>query len=109
MFFSRTCEYCASKPDIEKCHVGYIIVQDEITDGGEFHYVFPTIGCAYRWQFYQSKIGTIRKILSYEEFVWRKPRGTTRDIELADRMFEVFPNHKFMQGHGRAFLAPDDT
>ncbi|MCZ7685653.1 MAG: hypothetical protein M5U28_45495 [Sandaracinaceae bacterium] len=46
----------------------------------------------------------IRSVLSRTSFRWRRSTGSVRDIELADRLFEIFPDGAHEPGANRAFL-----
>lgn len=108
LFLSCVCDYCDSKPDLDKLHHGWIIHRDLIGPGFP-HYVFSTAASALRW--YTSQInrdGVVKLVLSHEPFRWRPSRGTLRNIEFADHLFEVYPDHRFPKGPHRAFLSPVD-
>ena len=48
----------------------------------------------------------IREVRGDKPFRWQPSRGTVRGIILADRLFEICPDHKFEPRPNRAFLAP---
>jgi hypothetical protein len=43
-------------------------------------------------------------VLSRTPFRWRRSTGSVRDIELADRLFEIFPDRVHDPGPNRAHL-----
>lgn len=111
LFLSCVCDYCDNKPDLNsgQYHVGYVVWRGFLGPGFP-HYVFANSQSAERWRRGQGQnAGDIRKVLSTEPFRWRPSRGTLRDIEFADHLFEIFPDHRYRQAPHRAFLAPADS
>ena len=47
-------------------------------------------------------------MLSPEPYAWTKSRGAMKDLILAEKPFEIFPDHRHPPGKHRAFLAPRD-
>lgn len=108
LFLSCVCDYCDSKPNLGDYHSGYVVWRGFLGPGFP-HYVFSNRESAERWRRGQGQnAGDIRVVLSTEPFRWRPSRGTLRDIEFADHLFEIFPDHKFKAAPHRAFLAPVD-
>ncbi len=48
----------------------------------------------------------IREVLAHQEIPWQVSRGSIRDLELASRLYEIYPDHRFEPKPYRAFLAP---
>lgn len=106
LFLSCVCEYCDSRPTTDSYHRGYVVWRGFLGPGFP-HYVFSTRQSAERWRRGQGQnAGEIREVLASEPFRWRPSRGTMRDIEFADHLFEIFPDHRFKPAPFRAFLAP---
>ncbi|HET9955837.1 MAG TPA: hypothetical protein VFQ61_15105 [Polyangiaceae bacterium] len=103
LFFSCVCDYCEN-PRFDGFFRGYVVWRGR---AGESDYVFPTREYAERFQrargLYQNEI---RLVLSRDPFHFRKSTGTLKDLEFADRLFEIYPDHRFQPGPGRAFLSP---
>lgn len=106
LFLSCVCDYCESRPATESYYRGYVVWRGFLGPGFP-HYVFSNRQSAERWRRGQGQnSGEIREVLSPEPFRWRPSRGTLRDIEFADHLFEIFPDHRYRQAPHRAFLAP---
>lgn len=106
LFLTCVCDYCEN-PAKGDYHRGYIVYRGFLGPGFP-HYVFSNHQSAERWQRGQGQqnSGEIREILSSEPFRWRPSRGTLQDIEFADHLFEIFPDHRYRVAPHRAFLAP---
>jgi hypothetical protein len=91
LFLSAVCEFCDSKPKVETApDRGWITWRSR--PAGSCEYVFKTPGDAERWRDASGLTKfPIRSVLTSTPFRWRKSTGTVRDIELADRLFEVHP------------------
>jgi hypothetical protein len=82
---------------------GYIVWRSR--PPGSCEYVFKTQEDAERWR---SAAGLdrfpIKPVVSKTPFTWRKSTGSVRDIELADRLFEIFPDDEGSSGPNTAYL-----
>jgi hypothetical protein len=107
LFFSYVCDYCDNpRPDTH--YRGYVVWRDDGVNHGRRHYVFPSRAVAERWRAIRGiSDARIVEVLSQDPFNFRPSRGTVKGVELADRLFEIFPDHRFKPGPNRAFLAPD--
>jgi hypothetical protein len=106
LFTSCVCEHCESGPDGDFFR-GWV-VWPERTFGAVQTWIFRTREDARRWLRKRTD-GEVRAVLSREPFAWTRSRGPAKDVVLAERPFEVFPDHRHPPGAHRAFLAPDDT
>ena len=106
LFLSCVCDYCENRPATENFSRGYVVWRGFLGPGFP-HYVFANRQSAERWRRGQGQnSGEIREVLSPDPFRWRPSSGTLRDIEFADHLFEIFPDHRYRQAPHRAFLAP---
>ncbi len=106
LFTSCVCDRCDGKLDADSLHKGWVVWSGP-PDGGRQVYVFRTRQVAQRWQ-RLNKMGDaqVRQVLSDHEINWHLGRGSIQDLELADHLFEVYPDQCFEPQPHRAFLAP---
>jgi hypothetical protein len=106
LFTSCVCEHCdrGAEGDFFR---GWV-VWPKRPDGVIQTWVFRTREDACKWQRNRND-GEVRPVLSPEPFSWTRSRGAIKDIVLAERPFEVFPDHRHPPGAYRAFLAPEDA
>lgn len=103
LFFSCVCEFCEN-PDFYGFAHGFVVWRGR---AGESEYVFPSRQHAERYQRAAKLMEfPIRRVLSREPFHFQKSSGTITDLEFADQLYEIFADHRFRWGKGRAFLAP---
>jgi hypothetical protein len=106
LFSSYVCDWCDGLKKIEARSRGYIV-----WSGGEGleHYVFPSPEDAER---YMAAVGIaaqeIREVLSEDEFIWHRSRGTARDFILAKHRYTVWTTSRFPAGKHDAWLAEED-
>lgn len=108
LFISFVCDYC-ERPNLAAMYRGYVVWRH--SDGSRPHrqYVFATREAAERWQRIRGLVDAeVRDVLAREPFRWHQRRGLVKNLELADKLFEVYPDHRFKPGPNRAFLAPRD-
>lgn len=110
LFTSCICERCDGPPR-GRFYVGFVVWRGgDDGDGPRQDYVFRTGSDARRWRDVNKLTGCeIRPVLVEHEPGWHLSRGTIKGLELADRLFEVYPNHRFPPAHNRAFLAPESV
>jgi len=104
LLLSSVCDRCegASAPEP---HRGYIVWRAR--PNGSCEYVFKTVRDAEKWRAAAGlDAKPIRVVLSPEPFHWRQSTGSVRDIELADRLFEVYPDATHTPGPNRVHLEP---
>ena len=104
LFTSYVCDWCDGAPQ-GRFHRGWV-AWDETTNAPATALVFRFADDAARWGEGRERTLQVREVLSTETFQWTHARGSLRDLELADRPFQVFRDHRFPAGECRAFLAP---
>lgn len=106
LFTSCVCEHCDAEP-----HGDFFrgwVVWPEHPVGLVQTWVFRTTDDAQRWLTNRAD-GDVRAVLSREPFTWTRSRGPLKDVVLAERPFEIYPDHRHPPGKNRAFLAPADV
>jgi hypothetical protein len=69
-------------------------------------YLFRTRTDAAKWRIARDcRNLPIREVLTDAQVRWRLTSGSLRDIVLADRPFEIFPDHRHPPAPNHAFLA----
>jgi hypothetical protein len=103
LFFSTACDWCDGRAQVPLDR-GYVVWRGR--PPGSSEYVFRTEADAERWRVTQSlDTCPVRPVLSEQPFRWRQSSGTVKGIQLADRLFEIFPDRRFATAPHRAFLA----
>lgn len=109
LFTSCVCDYC-ERPPLDGLHRGYVVWRGISTKSKNRQYVFPTRADAERWRAFRGLAeAEVREVFSREPFNFRSSRGSIKDLRLADKLFEIYPDHRFKPGPHRAFLAPSDS
>ncbi len=104
LLLTVVCDTCEGRqsnaPELAR---GYIVWRSR--PPGTAEYVFRTRHDAERWR---AAAGLdrypIRTVFSRVPFKWTLSTGSVRDIEWANRMFEVFPSEDHEPGPNRVFL-----
>lgn len=104
LFLTAVCDRCEAPAESDEATArGYIVWRSR--PPGSCEYVFKTREDAERWR---AAAGLdrfpIRAVVSRTPFTWRKSTGSVRDIELADRLFEIFPEDEGSSGPNTAIL-----
>ena len=104
LFISYVCDYCDGlKTDDFRQEVGYVVWRKLPLPALE--YVFSTPGDARKWRVFQGLSHCdIREVISPVSFRWRKTAGVIRDLEAADSLIEIYGDHRYTPGPGRASL-----
>jgi hypothetical protein len=106
LLVSYVCDYCDGLAEDTDYHRGYIVWRGPGSVPGQ-EYVFRTPEHAERWRIIKGLHDSeVREVLCEYEFHWQESRGTVKGLELADRLFEIYPDHRFEPKPYRAFLAP---
>lgn len=104
LFVSSYCENCDGEPPSD-LYRGFIVFRGETGEGAE-EYVFPDRGNAELWRDHGGyPPGSIREVLCHSQFQWHQSRGSLSQLQLANRRYEIFPDHRFEPRPNRAFLA----
>jgi hypothetical protein len=103
LFYSAACDWCDGLASVALDR-GFVVWRDR--GPGASEYVFRTRADAERWISVRSLDGfPVREVLSEHGFRWRASTGSVRDLELADRLFEIYLDRRFPPAPHRAFLA----
>ena len=105
LFTSCVCEPCDGYPEGDFFR-GWV-VWPERPFGLVQTWVFRREQDARKWLESRTD-GVVRAVLSREPFAWTRSRGAMKDLVLAEKPFEIFPDHRHPPGKYRAFLAPMD-
>ena len=106
LFYSAVCDYCERQMPTESLYRGFVVYRGQRSADGDEEYVFRTRADAERWRRIAGREGCeIREVYSLNAFRWHKSRGSARDLELADHLFKIFPDHRYEPLPHRAFLA----
>ena len=104
LFVSYACDYCDGlKTDVTRRDVGYVVWRKLPLPALE--YVFSTPDDARKWRLLQGLTHCdIREVTSPINFRWRKTCGAIKDLEAADSLIEIYGDHRYPPGPGRAAL-----
>jgi len=106
LFLSFVCDYCDGLRADPAPYQGFVVYRGPRDGHAREEYVFRSLRDAERWRKIQRLEGCeIRKVESSAEFRWRASTGTVRDLELADRLFEIFPDHRYAPAPNRAHVS----
>jgi len=106
LFTSCVCEHCDGGPEGDYFR-GWVVWPEQAPPVVQT-WVFRTRDDARKWLHARTD-GEIRAVLSREAFAWTRSRGQMKDVVLAERPFEVYPDHRHPPGSHKAFLAPADA
>lgn len=108
LFTSLVCERCDGPPS-GRFYVGFVVWRRGQERGPRQDYLFRTSGDAERWrQLNDLQQAEVRPVLTEVEPAWHLSRGSVRDLELANQLFEIYPDHRFPPAPHRGFLAPSE-
>jgi hypothetical protein len=101
LFVSQVGDYCDG---LEPTYFsGYVVLRRPLPSSED---VFPTREDAERWRSANGyDEAEIREVKSEYEFRWHSSRGSLKDLTLADRPVELFPDRRLEPAPHRAFLA----
>lgn len=101
LFTSMVCERC----DDEERGTGYGWIVWRGRSPGSTEYVFRNPEDARRWRAAQQlEDFPIRRVSIEGRLVWRQSTGLLKDLELADRLFEIYSSLEYPSGDNRAHL-----
>jgi hypothetical protein len=102
---SFVCDFCDGHLEVVAPYRGFVVWSaDHPIQQNAF--VFATREDADTWTRATNKDDAdIREVRMEEEPSWHKGRGSVQGITLADRVYEVYPDHRFEPASNRAFLA----
>ena len=103
LFFSLVCDYCDTLKATGAMDRGWIVWRNRPIGSSE--YVFKSADDAERWR---RACGLadhpIRPVVSPRRFVWKRSQGSVKDIEVADRLYEIYADSDTAAGPDRAFF-----
>lgn len=103
LFFSLVCDYCDSLKAAGRHDRGWIVWRNRPI--GSSAYVFRSESDAERWR---RACGLddhpIRSVLSPRRFIWRRSQGSVKDIEVADRLYEIYADSEAASGPDGVFF-----
>jgi hypothetical protein len=109
LFTSYACDWCDGHKQPIPVARGWVIWRPD--PGGEPRecYVFPTPQMAQYYRRVTQTEGDIREVLSEQPIPWSDGKGNIKNLRLAERLYTVFPDHRFEPGPFRAYLAGSDA
>jgi len=105
LFTSAVCDNCApsGRSSDGKLDHGFIVWRSR--PPGSCEYVFKTMEHAIKWR---DSAGLnkfpVRSVASRTPFRWRRSSGSVADIDLADRLYEIYPDADHAPGKNKAYL-----
>jgi hypothetical protein len=109
LFFTVICERCeASREPPPTVHRGYVIWRRR--PPGSTEYVFRHRDGADQWRRSAGLARfAIRAVIGSAPFSWRTSTGSVAGIELAEGVYEVYPDDRHELGPRRVHLDPDPS
>ena len=106
LLLSYVCDHCDGLQVPSTPYPGFVVYRGAPEGSVREEYVFRTHLDAERWRILsQREECEIREVESSSEFRWRVSTGSVKDLELADRLFEIFPDHRYEPAPNRAQIA----
>ncbi|MCA9627239.1 MAG: hypothetical protein KC766_06220 [Myxococcales bacterium] len=103
LFVSFVCDFCDGLASDASCDRGFVVWRNRPTPAEE--YVFRTRKDAERWRVARSlEECSVLEVRSPYPFRWRTSSGTVRDIQMADSLVSIWPDHRFASAPNHAFL-----
>lgn len=106
LLLSYVCDYCDGLRIEPTPYRGFVVNRGSAEHRVREEYVFRSREDAERWR---SASGLehyeIREVASASEFRWRASTGSLKDVELADRLYEIFPDPRYEPAPNRAHIA----
>ena len=107
LFYSAVCDACESPPR-GTYYRAYVVWRETRGLEAPLDYVWRTPHDAVMWRSLQNleDEAEVRCVLSEHPIPWRVASGLAAGLVSADRLFEIFVDHRFPPAPYRAFLAP---
>ena len=107
LFTSFVCDWCDGLKKLAPVARGWVVWRSAGDDEREC-YVFPTPQMAEYYRTVTRVEGEVRQVLSEQPIRWSDGKGNIKNLRLAERLYTVYPDHRFEPGPYRAFLAPEE-
>lgn len=103
LFVSFVCDFCDGLADDANHDRGFVVWRNRPTPAEE--YVFRTREDAERWRDARRLSScSVFEVRSPFPFRWRISTGTVRDLQMADGLVSIWPDHRFPPAPNHAFL-----
>lgn len=105
LFTSYRCDWCDYGPgNVEMLHRGYSLIECAFESGDE-RPVFRTRREAERWREVRELPGAeVREVFALNAYKWQLSRGQECQLVVADRLHEIYTDHRYKPLPYRAFL-----
>ena len=110
LFTSYACDWCDGLKKPIPVARGWVIWRAGSSTSVEERecYVFPTPQMAEYYRSVTNVEGDVRQVLSEMPIRWSDGKGNIKNLRLAERLYTIYPDHRFEPGPYRAFLAPEE-
>jgi len=109
LFTSYVCDWCDGHKKPIPVARGWVIWRRGQTAEERECYVFPTPQMAEYYRAVTNVEGDVRQVLSEMPIRWSDGKGNIKNLRLAERLYTIYPDHRFEPGPFRAFLAPEES
>ena len=106
LFTTLVCDWCDGHLNTAVDR-GFIVYLPDKIGSGNLNFIFRNRTDAAIWRSVKGlQAHAIREVLAPCTIRWMKSKGSMEEVELADRAFEIFADHRFPFAENRAYLAP---
>jgi hypothetical protein len=109
LFTSYVCDWCDGLKKPLPVARGWVVWRTVAEMAERECYVFPTPQMAEYYRSVTHVEGEIRQVLSELPIRWSDGKGNIKNLRLAERLYTVYPDHKYEPGAFRAYLAPEES
>ncbi|MEZ4376397.1 MAG: hypothetical protein R3B07_36665 [Polyangiaceae bacterium] len=103
LFVSFVCDFCDGLATDSNYHCGFVVWRKRPTPAEE--YVFRTRQDAETWRAARAlSTCEVVEVRSVHPFRWRTSTGSVPDLEMADALVSIWPDHRFPPAPNNAFL-----
>jgi hypothetical protein len=106
LFTSYACDWCDGLSQPVAVARGWVLWRPGDEAQARELYVFPSREMADYYRRETGAEGTPRQILCETPIRWTRGRGRVKNLELADKLYTVYPDCRFEPGPYRAYVAP---
>ena len=108
LFTSYVCDWCDGLRKPLPVARGWVVWRPTGDAEERECYVFPTPQMAEYYRSVTNVEGEIRQVLSELPIRWSDGKGNIKNLRLAERLYTIYPDHRYEPGPYRAFLAPEE-